>query len=432
MQLTSRPGYRWVILALAFLGIFAAAGLSRFGYSAVLPDMQRALGLTGAQAGSLASWNLVAYSLMALAGGFLAARFGARKVVTVGMFVTAGGLFATGWVHGLAEASVYRFLTGLGNGMVMAPSVALLSSWFSPRHRGLASAFASSGTGLGLVVAGPTVPVLMRASAQDGWRIAWWVFSAVALFMGILTLLFERDRPQNVPAGSLSPVENPKTEKSRTPPGTWSLGPDLRTVLGSLYSWHLGVIYFMYGFSYLIYYTFFQKRLIADLGVEPTAAGSLFLLAGAASVVGGVLWGAASDRLGRGTALAQVLTVQAVASLLFAIRPVTATLVFSALIFGSAVFSVPGLIGAACGDRFGSRLAFASLGFVTVFIGAGQASGPYVGGVFEDLFGSLGPSYLLAAGVAALGAVAALFLPDARQKVSGIPARSQTPPEIDR
>lgn len=418
MQLAGRPGYRWVILVLGFLGIFGAAGLSRFGYSAVLPDMQRALNLSGAQAGSLASWNLAGYAIMALAGGFLAARLGARKVVTAGMFITGVGLFATAWVDGLVEASAYRFITGLGNGMVMAPSVALLSSWFPTRQRGLASAFASSGTGLGLVVAGPTVPALVQAYSQNGWRVAWYLFAAVAVFMGVLTLIFGRDRPQNQLAGTARTTSSSKSRDTKTGAAQSGLRSDLRAVLGSSYSWHLGLIYFMYGFSYLIYYTFFQKRLTVDLGVQPTTAGSLFLLAGLASIACGVLWGVVSDRLGRGAALALVLGVQATASLLFAIRPTTATLVISALIFGSAVFSVPGLIGAACGDRFGSRLAFASLGFVSVFIGAGQATGPYVGGVLEDIFGSLGPSYLLAAGVAAVGSVAAILLPDARQRTS--------------
>jgi len=47
--------YRWVVLGAAFMAIFAVIGLGRFGYSAVLPSMQRSLGLSGAQAGSLQS-----------------------------------------------------------------------------------------------------------------------------------------------------------------------------------------------------------------------------------------------------------------------------------------------------------------------------------------------------------------------------------------
>lgn len=399
----THPGYRWVILAIGFLGIFGAAGLSRFGYSAVLPDMQVALGLSGAASGSLASWNLAGYTVMALVGGFLAARFGPRKVVTTGMVVTAAGMLLTGLSGGLATASAARFLTGLGNGVVMAPSVILMSAWFETRQLGLASAIASSGTGLGLVVAGPVVPRIIESAGGTGWRMAWYFFAAVALLMAIMTAVLERDRPYQ------APVENPPPRQERK-----TIRADLMSVLRSGYAWHLGFVYFLYGFAYLIYYTFFQKRLTADLGLSSETAGNLFLIAGAASLVFGVLWGAVSDRIGRGRTLAAVFVADAAAACLFAFRPGLAGLVVSAVIFGSGVFSVPGLMGAACGDRFDAKLAYAAFGFVTFFIGAGQALGPYVGGLLEDGFGSLGPSYLVSAGVFILGAIAAFLLPDAR------------------
>jgi MFS family permease len=408
VRLTRCPSYRWVILAVAFLGIFGAAGLSRFGYSAVLPDMQKALSLSGAESGSLASWNLAGYTVMALVGGFLASRFGARKVVTVGMVVTAAGMLLTGLSDNLATASAARLLTGLGNGMVMAPSIVLLSSWFGVRQRGLASAIASSGTGLGLVVAGPVVPRIIAGNAGEGWRLSWYFFAAVALFMAILTVSLGRDRPYRLPDPD-QPEDAPRRVRKQ------SVRVDLREVLRSGYAWHLGLIYVLYGFAYLIYYTFFQKRLTADLGLSAGRAGTLFLVAGAASLVCGVFWGAFSDRVGRGRALAAIFASEAVAACLFALRPGMAVLVVSAVIFGSGVFSVPGLMGAACGDRFEPRLAFASFGFVTVFIGVGQTLGPYVGGLLEDMAGTLSTSYLLSAGVFVVGSVAAWLLPDVRE-----------------
>jgi MFS family permease len=378
-------------------------GLGRFGYSTVLPDMQKALDLSGAEAGSLASWNLAGYTLMALVGGFLAARFGPRKVVTIGMVITATGMVLTGFSGGLAAASAARLLTGMGNGMVMAPSVALMAAWFDSRRLGLASTIASSGTGLGLVVAGPVVPRIIASGGDSGWRLAWYFFAVVTIFMAVLTLGLERDRPYEAPR-----------QTPRRPPEKRTGLADLASVVHSKYAWHLGSVYFLYGFAYLIYFTFFQKRLTADLGLSSETAGDLFLIAGAASLFCGVLWGAVSDRIGRGRALGAILALEAVAACLFGLRPGAPALVISAVIFGSGVFAVPGLIGAACGDGFGAKLAFASLGFVTIFIGSGQAIGPYVGGLLEDRFSSLGPSYLLSAGVFVVGAFAALLLRDAR------------------
>ncbi len=434
MPSSRNSSYRWVILAVAFFGIFGALGFGRFGYSAILPDMQRALELSSAAAGSLASWNLAGYTIMGLVGGILASRFGARLVVTTGMVLTTVGMLLTGVSGGLLAASAARFVTGLGNGMVMAPSIALMSSWFDSRRLGFASTVAASGNGLGLMVAGPVVPRIIAAGGLDGWRWAWFFFAALTAVVAIVTFAFERDRPYETPRDRQTASPDGHNPRLVSPDASWAgesptggsaerrgrqvWVADFVDVLRSGYAWHLGVVYCLYGVAFLIYFTFFQKRLIADLQLSAEAAGSLFLAVGASSLVFGLIWGAVSDRIGRGPTLGTILALQGVAACLFGFRLGTAALILSAIFFGSGVFGVPGLVGAACGDGFGARLAFMSLGFVTVFIGIGMVIGPYVGGLLADHYSSLGPSYLLAAGVFLLSAVAAFCLRDARGECS--------------
>jgi len=56
-------------------------------------------------------------------------------------------------------------------------------------------------------------------------------------------------------------------------------------------------------------------------------------------------------------------------------------------------------------------MAPAAYGFLTIFHGVGQAAGPYVAGMMADRLPSFSASYLLAAGVALLGAVGLSLLP---------------------
>src|SRR5674476_518359 len=120
---SQRPAYRWVVLGMAFMGVFGALGFGRFGYSAVLPAMQKGLDISSAAAGSLASWNLIGYTVMSAVGGVLASRWGPRKVITMGIVVTAAGMLFTGLSQTLAGASAARLLTGMGNGLVLVPSI---------------------------------------------------------------------------------------------------------------------------------------------------------------------------------------------------------------------------------------------------------------------------------------------------------------------
>jgi len=424
MRLRHSPSYRWIVLAAAFLGVFGAIGMGRFGYSAILPSMQADLDISSAAAGSLASWNLGGYTVMAAVGGFLAARLGARKVATAGLVITAAGMLLTGLATGLVTASAGRLITGLGNGMVLVPSVTLMAAWFKTRQLGLASSIVSSGASLALVVVGLAVPPIIGSGGSDGWRGAWYFFAGTAIVLAILYGVVQRDRPEAAVAAHRTPVPAGSSAGSRagsapgsapgspphSPPRSLRAmarrtGRDFKEIIRSPYAWHLGFIYLLYGFAFLIYQTFFQKRLTGDLDYSSEAAGYLFLLIGVGGFLGGVLWGSVSDRIGRGRALALMFIVMAASATLFAWWPTTPGLIISAFIMGLAAMGLPGVVGAGCGDQFGPVLASAALGLVTIFTGVGMVFGPYLAGKLADVSGSLTYSYLLACGVFVVAAV---------------------------
>jgi len=409
VRLTNSLSYRWIVLAVAYLGAFCAIGFGRFGYSAILPSMQEGLGIDSAAAGSLASWNLAGYTVMAAAGGLLASRLGTRKVVTAGLALTAAGMLLTGLADGLTAASAGRLVTGLGNGMVLVPSITLMAAWFDVRRLGLASSTVSTGASLALVLVGLAIPRIIAGGETDGWRAAWYFFAGITACLALLTGIFQRDHPREV-AASLAGAGSSTPVPRQAPTPAKGLYSGLKTIARSRYAWHIGLVYLLYGVAFPMYLTFFQKRLTSDLGLSGELAGYLFLGLGVGGVLGGGLWGAVSDRIGRGRTLALMCLVQAVAALVFACGSVTPALAFSAVIFGLAGMGVPGVIGAGCGDQFGAVLASSALGFVTIFMGVGQIVGPYVGGELADVSGSLSYSYLLAAGLFCAGALSAAFL----------------------
>jgi sugar phosphate permease len=357
---------------MAFLGVFGAIGFGRFGYSAVLPSMQKALGISNAAAGSLASWNLAGYTLMAAVGGILASRIGPRKVLTAGMVVTAAGMLLTGLSDGLLGASIGRLVTGVGNGMILVPSISLMTAWFDARRLGFASSIVPTGSSLALIVAGPMVPRIIDFGDAEGWRLAWYFFAGITILLAILNALVQRDRPFDLASmrGQM-PVHYPRTMPAtrttttvrRAPRGSTSA--ELKQILGSRYAWHLGFTYLLYGIAFLAYFTFFQKRLTTDLDYSPGMAGNLFMIVGAGGLIGGVFWGIVSDRVGRRLTITATMLLAGIAGLLFAWEPNVAMLAISAVLFGLTGFTIPGLIGAACGDQFGPLLASTSLGLLT-------------------------------------------------------------------
>ena len=393
------PGkYAWVILACANLAILVSIGLTRFGYTLLLPAMKVSLGLTNAQSGTLATANIVGYGAMAVAGGALGSRYGPRRVIVWGLIVTGLGMALTGFARSFEAALAFRLLTGIGSGATAVPSMAVLPAWFSVRRRGLAAGVAVGGAGVALVIMGVVMPKLVAAGAESGWRLSWYVFGAVSVAVALLALRFLRDSPTASKAARITDASMVSRTRRRQ---AWI------TVYRSWLVLLVGLIYMGYGFSFYMYMTFYVVNLI-DAGLSQATAGTLFMVMGWLSLPCPVLWGWISDRISRRPALLLVHVAIAVAVALFGLTSAAPGLVASTIVFGLSAWSVPALIAAVCGDLLPPELVPAALGYTTLLFCVGAAVGPSLGGLVADHTGGFGLAYLLTSAIAVATAVAAL------------------------
>jgi sugar phosphate permease len=233
--------------------------------------------------------------------------------------------------------------------------------------------------------------------------VSWAIFGAITLLIAVLGLLVLRNRPADKGLRPIGAEDQADQPHSATTGIRWSQVYRAPTV------WHLGLVYVAFGFSYIIYMTFFTKALVTEGGYTEEAAGNLFMILGWCSLFCGLIWGTASDRIGRKKALIMVYLTHAIAFSLFALWPVSAGYTISAVLFGLSAWSIPAIMAATCGDVLGPRLASAALGFITLFFGIGQAVAPSIAGAMADATDSFAPAFLLAGGVALLGALGALL-----------------------
>jgi MFS family permease len=394
---SGRLHYGWIVISMGLLTTIAAHGFGRMSYTIILPAMKNALNLSYTQMGWIGTGNFIGYLTMAIIGGFLAARFGSRIVITVALILMG------------------RLLTGLGNGASYVPAMALGSAWFAMRRSGFATGVVSAGIGTGMMISGFMVPPILSAFDADGWRFSWYILGgAVALISGIV-YLFVRSRPDEI--GLQQVGENQEKNESATPVKTEKTSFLQWTEVIKMGSvWYLGVVYFFYGLSYVIYLTFFTAYL-ADLGINQVWAGRLFGWLGALSIFCGVIWGGISDRLGRGKGSALAYLVLALSYIIYASSAffyesyeIKFGFILSAIFFGLTAWSIPTIMAAAAGDFVGPRLAPAGLGFITLFFGIGQAIGPALGGYLRDVSQTFTVPFLVAAGISLIGMVASFYL----------------------
>ncbi|MEK6573383.1 MAG: MFS transporter, partial [Chloroflexota bacterium] len=146
-----RLHYAWIVLGTGVLVVFGSLGLARFGYSVILPSMQADLGMNNTQAGALVTANLLGYVILSVLGGALAAHYGPRNVITIGLVLTGIGMLLTGLAGDFIAAAIWRALTGIGSGASNVPAMAMVSAWFAQRRRGLASGIAVGGSSIALI-----------------------------------------------------------------------------------------------------------------------------------------------------------------------------------------------------------------------------------------------------------------------------------------
>jgi sugar phosphate permease len=397
--------YGWIVITMGLLTTIGAHGFGRFAYSMINPSMIDGLGLSYAQVGKLAAGNFVGYLILAIVGGFMAARLGPKIVISICLALMGITMILTGLAKTYGFALAMRILTGLGNGGAFVPAMALGSIWFSARKRGLATGIVTAGIGIGFALSGVIVPPILSAYGAEGWRFCWYYLGVIVLVLAVITCGFLRNRPEDLGLKQLgSGASEDKSEGEKAKELEW----------GKVYKyglvWHLGIVYLIFGFSYVIYINFFATFLVKEMEWTHSEAGRLFTFLGFLSIFCGLLWGGISDVIGRKGGAALAYVALAISYGIFALFRSPGAFYVSAVFFGLTAWAIPTIMAAAAGDYVGPRLAPAGLGFITVFFGVGQAIGPYVGGLFADMTGSFTLSFIIASGVSITGVVGSLTL----------------------
>jgi sugar phosphate permease len=400
--------YAWVIAWTGALVVLLAHGFGRMSYSVILPPMKEGLSLTYTQVGLIGTGNFIGYLCLAVIGGFLAARFGARKIIFISLMVMGICLFLTGLSESFGFAFAMRLITGMGNGGSYIPVMALPAAWFVTRKRGLATGIATVGTGTGLSLAGIILPYFIVSYGQVGWRYAWYVMGILVFAGSFIVYALERNSPVEKGLFIYGSAEDDKSSQGRRQ-GVSFLSA-WRDVIAEREIWKLGSVYFMYGFSYIIYLTFFIAYLTKEIGLSQKNAGGIFAVLGLCSIFSGVLWGSISDLVGRRFGSMYAYIVLALSYCIFAFWNDQTGLYVSCIIYGFTISSIPVILAAAAGDSVGAKLAPAGLGCITLIFGVGQAIGPAVAGYIKDSTGSFTGAFALSAVVSLAGAIGSLFL----------------------
>jgi MFS family permease len=402
--------YGWIIVAAGTLCIFAALGFGRFALGMLLPSMAENLNLSYSQMGLISTSNFIGYLIAVLLGGHFVTKIGSRKVIFISLLVVGISMSLISMANSFMYVVVLYTLTGMGSGAANVPMMGLVSTWFSRTKRGKAAGFIVIGSGFAIILSGIFIPIV-NALGENGWRINWVIIGISSSIIALICLLLLRDKPEDLglsPAGSDG---NSATQSAETSEGNANIYREKILYL-------LGIIYFLFGYTYVIYATFIVTTLVQERGFSESMAGGIWSWIGFLSLLSGPIFGTLSDKFGRKAGLITVFAFQMLAYFLVAFNLPLQYLYISIFCFGIVAWSIPSIMIAAVSDYVGAGKAAAAFGLVTFIFGLGQISGPAIAGVLAEQTGDFSSSFFMAGMLAVLAIFLTLFLSKpARDKI---------------
>jgi MFS family permease len=272
------------LCALSFLTYFDRVCISR-----AQGDIQRDLGLSDTQMGTVFGAFWFAYALFEIPVGWWGDRFGSRRTLT--RIVLAWSLFTalSGSATGFLSLLAFRFLFGVGEAGAYPNMARIQSRWLPARSRGRAGGllwlmarwggafspviFGAMLSGLGSdafrgAVAG--LPLLHHLAGVAPWRMGFWASGVVGLVWVALFYPWFRDEPaekrgvneaeRELIASGCDPAE--ETGAHPTPPGFF----------GHLFSspslWALALLYLCGSFGWSFFVSWMPRFLKDVHGVS--------------------------------------------------------------------------------------------------------------------------------------------------------------------
>lgn len=196
-QFKKFTSYSWsVLLLFAFLYCFLYCG--RLNMSTAIPMMESEMGWSKEQMGIFAATLLWTYGFGHLINGRLGEVFGIKKVMVLGVILSAAANVFISFQSSLIIICVVWGLNGYFQAMLWSPGMALISNWWPGAKRGFATGFSNASSSLGTAAAFLAAAFATMIDPDIGWRGAFRYPIILMLIAMVIFAIFCKEKPSKV------------------------------------------------------------------------------------------------------------------------------------------------------------------------------------------------------------------------------------------
>lgn len=369
--------YRWVIVAAGgLLGCVAVGAM--FSLPVFLRPMSQDTGWSVTGISTAMTIGFLAMAGASMVWGNLSDRYGPRPVVLTGSIVLAASLALASRADSLVEFQLlFGLLVGAATAAVFAPMMACVTGWFDTQ-RGLAVSLVSAGMGMAPMTMAPLAAWLVTI---HDWRTSMQIIAGIAAVVMIPAALLVR-RPPALEASA--PAQAAEEAQSEMSVGQAVRSPQFVTLMLANFfccATHSGPIF--HTVSYAV-----------TCGIPMLAAVSIYSVEGLAGMFGRLGFGLAGDRFGAQRVLILGLLAQAFGVLAYAFVGELAGFYAVAVIVGFIYAGTMPLYAVIIRENFPLRMMGTIIGGTAMAGSLGMSTGPLLGGLIYDRFGTYAPMYV--------------------------------------
>jgi len=402
--------YAWIIAVTGTFCIIACLGFGRFALGMILPSMAKSLKLNYSQMGFISTGNFVGYLISVFFSGMVVSKFGQRLYIFLSLLLVGISMIFLSYSYNFFYLLFLYWLTGIGSGGANVSMMSLVSAWFTKKNRGKGAGIMTIGSGFAIIFSGVFIPYVNSIKGDEGWRFSWFFLGSLVIIIAILCLLLLRNSPSDF---GLNPLGFDEKGDEKIKKENFHVE---QRIYKSKVIYHLGTIYFLFGYTYVIYATFIVTTLVKERGFSESLAGNFWSWVGFLSLFSGPVFGIISDKLGRKAGLIIVFSFQLISYLLVASKLPGIFLYLSIFCYGFVAWSIPTIMAAAVGDYVGTQNSAKAFGFITFIFGLGQIIGPTIAGIMAEKTGSFSSSFYMSAFLAAIAILLSAFLKKPQMK----------------
>ena len=387
---------RWLVVVGAILIQLALGAI--YAWSLFTKPLTAADGLykfTAGQAAWVFSLGLATFAVVMVMAGRWQAKVGPKKVALLGGIVLGIGYILAGFVGSsfVAQLICIGLIGGAGIGLAYVVPIAVLVKWF-PDMKGLITGLAVAGFGFGATIwvkAGGAWFNLVQELTLFGLppvQSTYVLYGVIFLIMVVVGGLVMINPPEGFkPEGWEPPA--PSDTGAATGSVDFSSNEMLKTPQFFMI-WFTFVCSGLAGLMVIYCIKLFgidALKFGANYTVEEAsaAAGTAMAFYAILNGLGRILWGAASDKIGRKTALIAMCFIQGIAMFAFYyIGGSEIGLIVGACIIGFNFGGNFALFPAATADFFGNKNVGLNYGWVFLAYGVAGIAGPQIAGYFKD------------------------------------------------